>query len=88
MFEVILTNKAEKQYGKLEPKMHARVKELLDFLQSKPVPAGEYDTNKLAGEEDSYRIRLSSFRVTYKIYWKNKTIGVAKIERKSDHTYG
>lgn len=87
MFEVILTNKAEKQYHKLEAKMHARVKELLDYLQAKPVPAGEYDLTKVSGEEDTYRIRLSSFRVVYKVYWEKKAIGVAKIERKSEHTY-
>ena len=81
------TNKAEKQLRKLEPAIRLRVKELILVLEQTPVPADEYDLVKIAGEEDSYRIRLSSYRLVYRVYWEKKIIGVAKIERRSEATY-
>lgn len=87
LFELILTNKARKQFKKLDTAMRGRVEELFNVLQLKPVPAEEYDLKKIAGELDTYRVRLSSFRVIYRVYWANKVVGVAKIERRSETTY-
>lgn len=87
MFSVFFSNKAKKQYAKLEAKIHDRAAELLEFLESEPVPAGEYDVSKLSGRDETYRIRLSSFRFVYRVLWNEKKIEVAKIERRSDNTY-
>lgn len=83
-----LSNKAEKQYLKLPAEMLARAKELLSCLEANPVPYKEYDTKKLKGEAESYRIRLSRFRVLYKVYWELGLVRVGSIERRSDSTYG
>ncbi len=87
MFSIRLSNKAEKQYRELEPEMALRVDGLFKALEEKPVPATEFKLKKLAGTENEYRVRLSSHRVLYQVYWQEQVIRVSKIERKSDHTY-
>ena len=87
MFEVRLSNKAEKAINKCDKKLRKRLKELFETLAKNPVPAREYDLRKIAGEEDTYRIRLSSFRTTYTVYWEQKIIRVIKIERRKESTY-
>lgn len=67
--------------------MYGRVTELFQSLEDEPVPASRYDTSKVEGREESYRIRLSSFRVVYRVNWSEKRIDIAKIERKTDNTY-
>lgn len=87
MFEVRFSNNAEKAINKCDKKLRKRLKELFDALTQNPVPAREYDLRKIAGEEDTYRIRLSSFRTTYTIYWEQKIIRVIKVERRKESTY-
>lgn len=88
MFEVRISRKAEKFINKCEDKLRERLHELFRVLAEKPVPAHEYDVEKVAGGEGNrYRIRLSSYRVVYVVYWKEKILNVMKIERKKDRTY-
>ena len=70
MFSVLLSNKAEKQYKRLDAAIRLRVEELFRTLEQKPIPADDYDLLKI--DEDTYRIRLSSFRVVYRVYWESK----------------
>ena len=61
---------------------------MFKLLELDPVPREfHYDLEKIAGREDSYRARLSSFRAIYRVYWTEKVVRVDKIERKSDNTY-
>ena len=87
MFEVRFSNKAEKAINKSDRKLRKRLKKLFEKLKQNPVPAREYDLRKIAGEEDTYRIRLSSFRTTYTVYWEQKIIRVTKVERRKESTY-
>ena len=87
LFELRFSNKSEKFLKKCDKKLKQRLKQLFEKLQHNPVPAREYDLRKLAGEKDTYRIRLSSYRITYCVYWENKIIRVLKIERRKKRTY-
>ena len=87
MFAVNLSNKAKKQFGSMDPQMHSRVKQLFLVLEHRPMPFGAYDLKKLKGEENTYRVRLSSYRVVYKVNPEQMLVDVAKIERRSEHTY-
>ncbi len=87
LFTVILGNKAEKQCAALEEKIKVRVIELFKTLEEEPVPYKKYDLKKLQGRDETYHIRFSRFRVTYQVYWAEKSIEVAKVERRSDNTY-
>lgn len=86
-FSVRLNNKAEKQFQELQPHYKDRVCQLFSDLEHAPVPFKKYDLKKIRGEDHSYRIRLSRFRVLYTIFHEEKIIRVTKIERRSDNTY-
>jgi len=88
LFEVRLSKKAEKFVKKCDPKLRARLFEFFKVLEQNPVPSKEYDLKKIVGGEfDRYRVRLSSFRSVYTVYWNEKLIRVLKIERRDEHTY-
>ncbi len=87
MFEVRFSNQAEKAINKSDSKLKKRLKNLFEKLKQNPVPVREFDLRKIAGEEDTYRIRLSSFRTTYTVYWEQKIIRVTKIKRRKESTY-
>ncbi|MDP3742096.1 MAG: type II toxin-antitoxin system RelE/ParE family toxin [Candidatus Micrarchaeota archaeon] len=87
MFVVRLSNKAEKQFKQLEDKLHTKIIELFKTLENNPVPKEQYDLLKVGGEPDTYRIRLSSHRTVYRIFWQEKVIRIAKIERRTETTY-
>ncbi len=87
MFEVKFSNNAEKLIRKSDVKLRARLQELFQKIMYNPIPAKEYDLKKISGEKDTYRIRLSSYRIIYCVYWEEKTVRVLKIERRKDSTY-
>ena len=87
MFSVLLSNKAEKQLRWLDSSMRSKISELFKALEETPVPAAQYDLKKIRGEQDTYRIRLSSFRVLYCVFWDEKVVRIAKLERRSETTY-
>ena len=87
MFELRFSNKAEKFLKKCDGKLKLRLVDLFQKLMQNPVPAKEYDLKKIAGEENTYRIRLSSYRTTYFVDWEQKIIRILKIERRKESTY-
>lgn len=87
MFEFRFSNKAEKFLKKCEPKLKERVLETINIIRENPLPAKQLDFKKISGEEETYRIRLSSHRIVYKIFWTENIIRVIKIERRKDSTY-
>lgn len=87
MFEFRFSHKADKFLRKCEPKIKERIQQTLNIVRENPLPAKEFDFKKIGGEDETYRIRLSSHRIVYKIFWKENIIRVAKIERRKDRTY-
>lgn len=87
-YSLFYSNAAKKFIQKkADPKLRKRLLTLQHVLESNPVPAREYDLRKLEGFDDHFRIRISSFRVVYKVKQNDKEIHVLKIERKDDSTY-
>ena len=87
MFSVTFSNSAAKALRDVDSKLEARLKELFVCLSQNPVPAKEFGVKKLDGFDAVYRIRLSSHRVVYAVYWNEKVIRVSSIERRSETTY-
>jgi mRNA interferase RelE/StbE len=87
VFAVRLDRKPEKFVKQCQPKLKQRLFALFETLEENPVPVRQFDVRKIEGEADSYRIRLSSFRLLYKVFWNEKTVRVTKIERRKDRTY-
>ena len=57
-----------------------RVQLVLEALSQNPVPAPEYDVRKLAGMQDTYRIRLGEIRIEYAVDWESRRIGILAAE--------
>jgi mRNA interferase RelE/StbE len=75
MFQVVLSNRAEKSLKKLG-KSRGRILDLLVTLRENPVPADTYHVRKMEGETNSYRVRLGDLRVVYDVDWVSKKIFV------------
>ncbi|CAG0980697.1 MAG: type II toxin-antitoxin system RelE/ParE family toxin [Candidatus Methanoperedens sp.] len=87
MFEIFLSNAAKKALMNLDKRIAERAKKALLTLKTSPLPIKEYDIKQLVGEEDTYRLRISRYRIVYDIDWNNKTITVIKIDKRDEKTY-
>ncbi|MBU4205134.1 type II toxin-antitoxin system RelE/ParE family toxin [Patescibacteria group bacterium] len=82
-----MSNNAYKSLKKLGQKIGQKVKQALISLKISPLPIKEHDIKKIVGVEDTYRIRISNYRIIYAIDWKNKEINVIRISKKDEKTY-
>ena len=64
-----------------------RIKKLLLNLETSPLPIRKYDIKKIIDTEDVYRVRISNYRVIYKIKWERKEIDVIKITKRDEMIY-
>ncbi|MEK6970829.1 MAG: type II toxin-antitoxin system RelE/ParE family toxin [archaeon] len=87
MFDVRLSRDAEKFYEKAESKLKNRLNELFSVLAQNPVPVDGCDVKKMSGRDDEYRIRLSRYRIIYRIDWETNVVRIGVIERRDEHTY-
>jgi len=87
MFEVYLSNESLKILKKLDKRMAEKIKELFLQLKTSPLPIREYDIKKVSGVQNIYRVRISRFRIIYKIDWEKKEINVIKIGKRDEKTY-
>ena len=87
IFKIFLSNNAEKGLRNAEPKIKARLKEAIDFLEINPVPVQEFDVTKISGSESNYRIRISSYRILYTVKWNEKEVEVFDIDKRKGRSY-
>jgi mRNA-degrading endonuclease RelE of RelBE toxin-antitoxin system len=80
LFEVTVTQRAQKVSKRLPEHYKRRIIELLLILRENPVPAEYYDIKKLKGYADTYRARIGDIRVIYEISWNQRAIDVLLIE--------
>jgi mRNA interferase RelE/StbE len=74
-YTVIVSSNVEKQLDDLPEKLRLRVLTAIDQLAEIPRPSG---VKKLKGEKDEYRLRISDYRLRYKI--KDKELLVLVIQ--------
>ena len=87
MFEIYLSNNSLKTLKRLDKRIVERIRKLLLNLETSPLPIREYDIMKITDAEDVYRVRISDYRVIYKIKWEKKEIDVIKIAKRDEKTY-
>lgn len=87
MFEIFLSNASKKAYRSLDKRILEKIKNAILTLKASPLPIKEYDIKKVAGEADTYRLRISRYRIVYYIDWNNRAIKVIKIDKKDKNTY-
>ena len=80
MYQVKLTNRAEKELKKLAPSYKTKVTRLLNLLTENPF-LGE----KMSGEfKGWYRIKIPPIRIIYSANFQNKVISVRAIGHRGD----
>lgn len=87
MFEIFIGNAAKKALKNLNKPIVQKINKAILYLRNSPVPVKEYDIKRVEGTEDIYRLRISRYRIVYRVHWDNKAINVIKIEKKDDETY-
>jgi len=83
MYEVLVSNEAEKYYKKQDQDAKRRLGKCIDALSREPL-FGQH-TKRLHGElEGKYRYRMGSIRIVYEVDIENKTVKVKAIKSRGD----
>jgi len=77
-FRVLLHRKAESILVRLDANTKKRILERLRELED--FPGTKLDIVKIAGEEDTFRLRIGKYRALFKIYGKDGIIVVVNID--------
>ena len=75
MFQVKLTNKAEKDLKRLDKRYLSKISQSIDFLKINPL-LGEKMTGDFLG---AYRVKIPPIRIIYTPNFKDKTILIKAI---------
>lgn len=76
-------NKLEKALAKLSAKERKKIKAVLIHIKSGDTAS--FDTKKLKGYENIFRLRVGSIRIVYKK--TNNDISLLLIDNRNDNTY-
>jgi len=83
MYNVVLTIKAVKNFRKLPEELQNQCGEIFDNLEYSFAPI-RLNVKKLKGYENTYRIRVGSWRIIYKVDNNKKSVVIYDIlQRKS-----
>jgi mRNA interferase RelE/StbE len=74
-YQIIILPAAEKSLSKLPKKMQVRIQGAITTLASNPVPPV---SKKLVGR-DSYRLRVSDYRIVYSIHENILTVKIVSV---------
>ena len=77
-FKVFLHKKAERFLKGLKPEDKEHIINKLKQLEN--FPTTRLDIIKIAGETNTFRLRVGEYRALFKVYEKEKIIVVAKID--------
>ncbi len=78
MYNVVLTKRAVRNFRKLPEELQNRCGEIFDELEYSFAPI-RLNVKKLRGYENTYRIRVGSWRIIYKLYNQEKSIVIYDI---------
>ena len=77
-FRVLLHRKVESAIGRLDARSRTRIIEKLRELED--FPNARLDIVKIAGEEDTFRLRIGKFRALFKVYEKENIIVLVNLD--------
>ena len=83
MYEILISNEAEKYYKKLDKDTKKRINRCIDVMSNAPY----YGSNikRLHGElKDKFRYKIGLLRVIYEIHEEDKTIRIIAINSRGD----
>jgi mRNA interferase RelE/StbE len=79
-YSLIFKKSVEKDLRKIPKDLTPDIFEHIKKLVNKPVP---HDSNKLAGSENLYRIRIGDYRVIYQVFHESREVTVMYIRHRS-----
>ena len=77
-FKVLLHKKADKFLRELKPEEKKRIIDKLRQLEDFPVT--RLEIVKIAGEENTFRLRIGNHRALFKVYGQEKIIVTIKLD--------
>ena len=77
-FKVLLHKKADKFLRELKPKEKKRI--IDKFRQLEDFPVTRLEIVKIAGEENTFRLRVGNYRALFKVYEQEKMIVIIKLD--------
>ena len=77
-FNVFLHKKADKFLRELKPEEKKRIVDKLKQLEDFPLT--RLDIIKIAGEENTFRLRMGNYRALFKVYEQEKIIVIVKLD--------
>ena len=80
-FRIEWKKSTRKDLRKLPASIVDRIVETVEGLAENPFPHG---TEKLAGSEHAYRIRLGDYRIVYEVVAESKLIEVQRVRHRKD----
>ena len=80
-FELRWRSSTKKDLRKLPPQEVARIVALVAKLSADPFPQGSI---KLAGSQQTFRIRVGDYRVVYEAFTQSRIIEVQRVRHRKD----
>jgi mRNA interferase RelE/StbE len=77
-FRILLHKRADKFLRELKSEERKRIVDKLKQLED--FPAARLDIVKIAGEENTFRLRIGNYRVLFKVYGQEKIIVIVKLD--------
>jgi len=77
-FKVFLHKKADNFLKELKPEEKKRIVDKLKQLEDFPLT--RLDIIKIAGEENTFRLRMGNYRALFKVYEQEKIIVIVKLD--------
>jgi mRNA interferase RelE/StbE len=80
-FSLEWRSSTKKDLRKLPPQEIARILAEVELLAAEPFPHG---SEKLAGSEHTYRIRIGDYRAVYEVLAQSKKVVVQRVRHRKD----
>lgn len=81
MFEIKFDAQPEKILNKVDSNLRKRILDKIKSLEEKPIPS---DAKIVQGrKEKTFRVRVGNYRILYVVFYEDKTILIAKIDKRS-----
>lgn len=81
MYEVLIEKNAERDYKNIPFDIFTKIKESILSLKINPRP---YNSKKLHGSKNDWRIRIGDYRVLYDINDEDKIVKIFRIKHRKD----